>query len=152
MGPMRDDADHQHPTHDHAFGVGAAHEAGHLSAPLAGDSSGGGLHENLTQHVGATEAHAGSVLGHVVADHPLDHHEPLVIDDHAHLGDGGGHFGLGIEHDHADGLSGLHDSIHESGLGLHGDEHHGLGDGLHLAHDQPDTHSHGHDLGDLFHH
>jgi hypothetical protein len=150
---MRDDADHQHTTHDHAFGVGAAHEAGHLADPLAGDSSSGGLHEGLTQHIGTAEPHAGSVLGHFGPDHAVDHHDPLTVDDHAHLGDGGGgHCGLGIEHHHADGLSGLHDSIHESGLGLHGDEHHGLGEGLHIAHDHPDAHSHGHDLGDILHH
>jgi hypothetical protein len=156
---MRDNADHQHGTHDHAFGVGAAHEAGHGAEPLAPDSSSSGLHEGISEHLGVSEPHAGAVgAGHVLPGHPgADHHLPHdTFDDHSHLGDGGGgHFGLGIDHDHADhadGLSGLHDSIHEGGLGFHGDEHHGLGDALHVGHDHPDAHDHGHGLGELFHH
>jgi hypothetical protein len=148
---MRDNADHQH-GHDHAFGVGAAHEAAHGAEPVAAETASGGLHEGLSDHLGGAEAHAGAVSGVLLPDHSVDHHAP--VDDHAHLGDGGGgHFGLGIEHDHADGLSGLHDSIHESGLGIHGDEHHGLGDALHIGHDHhADPHDHGHhDVGDAFH-
>ena len=149
---MRDTADHEHGNHDHAFGVGAAHDAAHAAEPVATESSSGGLHAGLSEHITVSEGHAGAVLpGHVGPD--ASSHAHLPVDDHAHIGDGGGgHFGLGIEHDHADGLSGLHDTIHENGLGFHGDDHHGLGDGLHVGHDHPDAHDHGHSLGDLFHH
>ena len=150
---MRDTADHQPDNHDHHFGVGAAHEAGQQADLVAPDHSSGGLHEGLSEHIGVGEAHAGAVLpGHVGPDPAHDH---PVVDDHSHIGaEGGGHFGLGIEHDHADGLSGLHDSIHENGLGFHGDEHHGLADGLHVA-DHHDVQDHHHDSGgisDVFHH
>ena len=154
MGAMRDNADHQPDVRDHNFGVGAAREAaGHAPEPVTQETSSGGLHQGLSDRLGGAEAHAGSVSGVVVPDQPVDHQAPAV-EDHGHLGDGGGgHFGLGIEHDHADGLSGLHDSIHESGLGLNGDEQHGLGDALNVGHDhQADTHDHGqHDVGDVFH-
>jgi hypothetical protein len=150
---MRDTADHQHDNHDHAFGVGAAHSAGEHVDPIDADHSGAGLHGGLSEHLSVGEAHAGSVLpGHVAPDPVHDH---ATFDDHSHIGDaGGGHFGLGIEHDHSDGLSGLHDSIHENGLGFHGDEHHGLGDGLHVQ-DHHDVQDHHHDIGgisDVFHH
>jgi hypothetical protein len=155
---MRDNADHEHGTHDHAFGVGAAHEAGHPADLAAAESISGGLHQSLTEHVTVTEGHAGAVLlphdpaaaTHAAVEAAL--HDHVAVDDHGHLGGGAGHFGLGIEHDHADGLSGLHDSIHDGGLGFHGDEHHGLGEGLAAAHDHPDDHGHGHGLGDIFHH
>ena len=115
--------------HDHRFGTGAHGE------PPAGDEAhhGAGDVHGLIEHIGVDISHLTTNLEHL----PLG--EPSVGLEHALDHD------FGTHHDGADGLHGLHDSIHHESvhLAFSGEEHHGLADLAHdPAHDDPSDHHH----------
>jgi hypothetical protein len=154
MADMRVDQP-EHSDLDHGFGTGAHEAISHDTTAAAESFDGLGHHT-----VGDT-----SGLTHTVADSlshsGLDQLHTAVQPDHAgasitaglHFDPAHGHVEVqSVDHDFTahqshDGLAGLHDSIHNVGLGF--EDHHGLADTLH--HD-PATDQHHGGLGDFLHH
>jgi hypothetical protein len=124
--------------HDHRFGTGA-HPDPHPDKPVGLGSLGDESHHaaeqahGLIENLGDNVTHLAENLSHLPpGDHPVDLHAAPEHD-------------FGTHHDGADGLHGLHDSIHHetSHLSFSGEEHHGLGDVAHdPAHDDPQDHHH----------
>jgi len=129
--------------HDHHFGAGADHDvAGQELVGLEAATGG-------TEHAATTDVHG--AIAHFGADvakfsEALSHLPPP---DHVAAAEhfaGGLDHDFGTHHDLADGLHGLHDSIHDAASHLGFDEHHahGLADAVHDVHHDDPTHHHDH--------